>query len=226
MTLLDDELLDLHDLRWRSTGLPARLLRASSFAIADTYEGEISDPLQLHKYMYAGGNPVNNIDPSGNNYISQLIATGIRGVLQGISLAGTFVARQAAHALLRAQIAYYTASARLAVVLAGAAGTAFKVADRVIGQLRDPRLGHLANRLTPTILQRLASNPAAQRFVDTRAQNLNNIQIIQRVPGFSENTMVRITLAADDPSLIISVGPVAVRFIQNLIARGAWTRLG
>ena len=35
------------------------------FWTMDTFEGNPSDPLSLHKYLYADGNPVNRIDPSG-----------------------------------------------------------------------------------------------------------------------------------------------------------------
>jgi cell wall-associated NlpC family hydrolase len=33
----------------------------------DTEEGDDQDPLSLHKYSYAEGNPVGNLDPSGND---------------------------------------------------------------------------------------------------------------------------------------------------------------
>ena len=32
----------------------------------DTYEGRNGEPMTLHKYLYTHGNPVSNIDPSGN----------------------------------------------------------------------------------------------------------------------------------------------------------------
>ncbi|MFO1459481.1 MAG: VWA domain-containing protein [Verrucomicrobiota bacterium] len=32
----------------------------------DSYSGSLSEPLSLHKYLYANGNPVNGIDPSGH----------------------------------------------------------------------------------------------------------------------------------------------------------------
>jgi RHS repeat-associated protein len=36
------------------------------FLTTDKFEGDSSQPLTLHKYLYANANPVNNIDPSGN----------------------------------------------------------------------------------------------------------------------------------------------------------------
>jgi hypothetical protein len=38
------------------------------FHTMDTYEGDNGQPLTLHKYVYAADNPVNNIDPSGEEY--------------------------------------------------------------------------------------------------------------------------------------------------------------
>ncbi|WP_375293876.1 RHS repeat domain-containing protein [Oscillatoria sp. HE19RPO] len=35
------------------------------FTRRDTYEGRIFEPITLHKYLYANGNPVNYVDPSG-----------------------------------------------------------------------------------------------------------------------------------------------------------------
>ena len=32
----------------------------------DTWEGNDEEPLSLHKYLYASGNPVNRVDPGGN----------------------------------------------------------------------------------------------------------------------------------------------------------------
>ena len=47
--------------------LRARYTNSSSgrFWTSDTYEGDRVDPRSLHKYLYANGDPVNRIDPSG-----------------------------------------------------------------------------------------------------------------------------------------------------------------
>ncbi len=42
-------------------------VRVGRFWGMDTYEGYDSDPLSLHKYLYAAGNPVDNVDHSGND---------------------------------------------------------------------------------------------------------------------------------------------------------------
>ncbi|MFC7443075.1 RHS repeat-associated core domain-containing protein, partial [Laceyella putida] len=35
------------------------------FIIPDSHEGEEDDPITLNRYLYAEGDPVNNIDPEG-----------------------------------------------------------------------------------------------------------------------------------------------------------------
>jgi RHS repeat-associated protein len=42
-------------------------VRAGRFWGMDTDEGDDTDPLSLHKYLYASGNPVSRVDPSGND---------------------------------------------------------------------------------------------------------------------------------------------------------------
>ena len=51
--------------------LRARYMNAANgrFWNADSYEGKHSDPQSLHKYLYANGDPVNGIDPSGQMMI-------------------------------------------------------------------------------------------------------------------------------------------------------------
>ena len=51
--------------------LRARYMDTSTgrFISQDTYQGDINDPVSLHKYLYANANPVTYSDPSGNNAI-------------------------------------------------------------------------------------------------------------------------------------------------------------
>ena len=52
------------------------------FLTADTWEGCSCDPLSQNQYLYAHGNPVNLIDPTGHNAgeSGSLYASGIRWV--------------------------------------------------------------------------------------------------------------------------------------------------
>ncbi|MFG6205756.1 hypothetical protein [Pseudomonas retamae] len=76
------------------------------------------------------------------------------------------------------------------------AGTAkkFSIADRVFGQLNDPRMGQLAGKLDADTLQILANNPSATRFMDARTGHIN---VIQEVEG----KLIRITVPRDEMKL-------------------------
>jgi RHS repeat-associated protein len=53
----------------------------------DTYEGNDRDPLSLHKYLYAGSDPVDILDPSGNDGMDGLNPWTILGLFGGGSSA-------------------------------------------------------------------------------------------------------------------------------------------
>jgi RHS repeat-associated protein len=40
------------------------------FLTRDSFEGTTSDPTSLHKYLYGADNPINNVDPNGNDFLS------------------------------------------------------------------------------------------------------------------------------------------------------------
>ena len=66
-----------------------------TFTGMDSYAGNISDPDTLHKYLYANGNPIKYVDPSGNapTVQEQLTAIGISSELDAqklIILGGVF----------------------------------------------------------------------------------------------------------------------------------------
>ena len=67
------------------------------FWTMDTYEGSQSDPLSLHKYLYAHADPVNNTDPTGMFTLSEINIVGaIQSTLQTIRAQGPRVALKAA----------------------------------------------------------------------------------------------------------------------------------
>lgn len=69
--------------------LRARYLNPSSgrFWTLDTYEGRILEPLSLHKYLYANGNPISQNDPSGHNTtaVGQLVTVGMIATLATVT---------------------------------------------------------------------------------------------------------------------------------------------
>jgi RHS repeat-associated protein len=57
------------------------------FASRDTYDGRPGDPSTLHKYLYASGNPIGSVDPTGHYSFSLggvLGAAAISGLISGI----------------------------------------------------------------------------------------------------------------------------------------------
>ena len=66
----------------------ARYLNTSTgrFITRDTFQGDPESPLSLHAYLYASANPVNRIDPSGNQDIGDvMVSLAISATLDAIS---------------------------------------------------------------------------------------------------------------------------------------------
>jgi RHS repeat-associated protein len=57
----------------------ARYLNTSTgrFWSVDTAEGDEKEPSSLHKYLYAGGDPIDRLDPSGRDFLDTLGAAAI-----------------------------------------------------------------------------------------------------------------------------------------------------
>ena len=52
----------------------------------DSFEGNASDPLSLHKYLYCQANPFNRVDPSGQfDIVSFTVSNAIRGGIAGLT---------------------------------------------------------------------------------------------------------------------------------------------
>jgi RHS repeat-associated protein len=54
---------------------------------ADILSGNLSNPQSLNRYVYAGDDPVNNVDPSGKNFLTDLAAFGIGLIAVGLGIA-------------------------------------------------------------------------------------------------------------------------------------------
>jgi RHS repeat-associated protein len=78
--------------------LRARYLNPGTgrFMTMDTFEGTQTDPLSLHKYLYAGDNPVNDIDPTGHETQSTQL-----GTIGGLSYLATRIASAGTQAFFR-----------------------------------------------------------------------------------------------------------------------------
>jgi hypothetical protein len=55
------------------------------FVTADEVPGSAFDPPSLHKYAYAGNDPVNQLDPSGRSFGDVMISVAIQGIVQAIA---------------------------------------------------------------------------------------------------------------------------------------------
>ena len=59
------------------------------FLNTDSVEGNVSDPMSWHKYLYGKNDPVNSIDPSGNTSLPDLLGSvALVGTLSGIGWHG------------------------------------------------------------------------------------------------------------------------------------------
>jgi RHS repeat-associated protein len=58
--------------------------KTGTFMSMDTYQGNMHDPISLHKYMYANANPISNSDPTGMWTVGEMLDTlHIQSILNG-----------------------------------------------------------------------------------------------------------------------------------------------
>ena len=113
----------------------ARYLNTATgrFWSMDTYEGQVNDPLSLHKYLYVGDNPVNAADPSGRQIDDVMVTQEV-----GLTVDTEPTAAQVGEALEGIARATFEdeaneAAAEAAANMIKAAGVAVAVAATLVG---------------------------------------------------------------------------------------------
>jgi RHS repeat-associated protein len=81
------------------------------FWTMDFFEGDSSEPTSLHKYLYASGDPVNKIDPTGNfdTLAGALTAIGVALILTAIA---TITVLSVVHSLQKSALSPYVLTDR------------------------------------------------------------------------------------------------------------------
>jgi RHS repeat-associated protein len=137
--------------RYMSTG-------TGRFWTRDTFEGRKTDPLSLHRYLYAHDNPVNMMDPTGQESISSII-TSLGSRMRVAASYVSSVASRAAPYLKR----YFTSTkmAQRAAIGALIGGTIDNYVEFYIAPTVD-ELILLSNEMTPLPALPDGRNPSAE----------------------------------------------------------------
>ncbi len=120
--------------------LRARYMNPSTgtFISMDSYQGNLYDPVSLHKYLYVAANPVMYTDPTGydRNLISMIVSMDIMGVLNSMMSSPLVNAGMSMLFRLRALSVVETVSAISAGVIIGmVVDDAINGADSLVGQM-------------------------------------------------------------------------------------------
>ena len=129
-------------------GLRARYLNPNTgrFWTMDSYEGSPSDPLSLHKYLYAHADPVMMVDPSGHDGTAagSVSTTGVMGVMARTLLPAVNNAYWSAIARVTPIVNWAMHKYFWAEIIAAYAGVAAMIAPEVLNLAAD--LGTRINR--------------------------------------------------------------------------------
>ncbi len=150
----------------------------------DPFAGNISDPQSLHKYLYGHGDPISNIDPSGQ-FLGSILSIGVAGYSRGLHTVA------AAQALKTVGTAVGALSAGSALGIAANTWLGGTVAD---GAIYGSQLGfglflaHTQRKLTQALLggffEALSSVVQNAYFLD----NALNFTGFDRFIGLNRNT--------------------------------------
>ena len=168
------------------------------FTSQDTWMGNNSDPVTLHKYLYANIDPVNNIDPTGN--------FSLGGLMSAINIASTLVTTaQTTYSLF--QIASGDENAPTAKqigfeILAGmGAGKLIKIfskrfrACRVGNSFAEGTLVSTSNGLVP--IENIKIGDVVHSF-DEHTQKVVEQEVVHLIHGDKEHEMITLNVSSGD----------------------------
>jgi hypothetical protein len=170
------------------------------FQTMDSYEGSQGDPLSLHKYLYAAGNPVNNIDPSGHEF-------SISGVFYSISAQAYLFGQTHAAVLGAAKVGLTTLSLGLvaadsaglltsdrtiAGIYLSSGGNPFAEASYVLGEIRTLRTALIAAKTVPSAIQTFTQAETA--IINEARQILNSAEFAQLRAAKEAGRTLRVTI--------------------------------
>jgi len=113
----------------------------------DSYEGAPTDPVSLHKYLYSGSDPSNNVDPSGNLSLAEVSVTAAIGFVLSASYVNApapgdriYPGDPAGVDLIINIVGGGALDALIVKPLASVVGAAVKYSTRRVGQYIIPRV--------------------------------------------------------------------------------------
>jgi hypothetical protein len=100
----------------------------------DTYQGNMHDPMSLHKYMYANANPITNTDPTGMTSLGEMsTALSIRSILDGgIGLNYWVILNMLKNAAYAVQLTYSITNLATALLTGDLEGVLLAMANGVV----------------------------------------------------------------------------------------------
>ena len=184
------------------------------FITMDSYEGDQSDPLSLHKYLYAHADPVNNTDPSGHMTLlsvslAAVVGNGLHAQYDaGVSVVGNSVKNTVIGVYARMSVSQIVA---------------LNFIDNAGGVILGKAVGKLAQlRKLPGVVKGVGKAIQGDRWLRGSHGNAGFVpaQIAQRLAGRNFKNFDKFREAfwkevAADPNLSKSFKPIDISRMKN-----------